>query len=82
MMAKLADDVASFAGQKTRFERDKGDGISRLDNGTRRRPGLGIEPGWNIQRDNRRRKWFACSIRLTTLSRGAFVARTKQTIDN
>ena len=40
---QAANDIASLAGQQSGLKRDKGDGMSSLDNRTRRGPRLRIQ---------------------------------------
>ena len=55
-MVQMPDNVACLAGQQTWLQGDKGDGVSGLNNRAGRRAGLGVQPGGNIQRDNRCRE--------------------------
>ena len=55
VVMQTANDIAGLAGQQPRLKRDKGEGMSGMDNRARRRPRLRIQAGGNIQRHNRSR---------------------------
>jgi hypothetical protein len=74
-MMQTANDIAGFAGQQPRLKRDKGDGMSGMDNRARRRPRLRIQAG-GISSATTGAGWaFARAISAATFSRGALCNR-------
>lgn len=74
MMVELPDDIPRLAGQQPRLERNKRQRMVGLNDRPRRRAGLRIQAGRDIQSHHRRRM----VVRLVDERRDGFARRTAQ----
>lgn len=74
MMVELPDDIPRLAGQQPRFERDKRQRMVGLNDRPRRRAGLRVQAGRDIQSQHRRRM----VVRTVNEHRDVFTRRTAQ----